>query len=824
MRHLGVFACIGCVSGMIAGALGPPLGAQEVAPSPLPGSHILVPQSRALGLGRAVGVRVSEVEAGVVIVAQVATTTLDIRLENPTRSRLEAELLMPVPDGAVVRAFAFEGSASEPTARLLPKDEARSVYESIVARVRDPALLEFAGYNLVRSSVFPVEAGGGQRIRLTYEHVLAADGSRVDYVLPRSESLELDVPWKVAVRVRAERAISTVYSPSHAIETVRSADETVSVRLAAGAGAQPGPFRMSYLLEDGDVTASLLAYPGGDGEGYFLLLAGLPPRPAAGESPVRREVTLVIDRSGSMRGGKIDQAREAARQVIAGLEDGESFNIIAYDSAVEPFSAAPVVKSRESVARADAFLSGLRASSGTNIHDALIEALRQEPAEGALPLVLFLTDGLPTVGQTSERAIREVATASNPHGRRIFAFGVGHDVNTPLLERIAVDTRGAATFVHPGEDVEVKVGSVFRKLRGPILAGPRLESIGPSGEPVAGRVREVLPGLLPDLFEGDQLVVLGRYRDGDDLRFRLAGSYLGAHRAFELRFGLDGATTRHAFVPRLWASRKVAVLVDAVRALGADAPASPALPSAAEAARDPRLAELVGEILRISTEFGVLTEYTAFLAREGTDLADADRVIAEATRNFIDRAVHCRTGIASVNQEGNLAEQRSRQWLNARNSYVDASLERVAISSVQQVCDRTFYRRGGRWIDGRLASDAEAGPARSIELGSPEYLALVRRLADEGRQATVSLRGDILLLVDGERVLVKAPAAADEPAATTEAAEPAEPANAPPGAAEPDAGAPSGARAGAALDAAARDALLRMGGPELLERRVAGRR
>src|SRR6516225_8080343 len=159
----------------------------------------------------------------------------------------------------------------------------------------------------------------------------------------------------------------------------------------------------------------------------------------------------------------------------------------------------------------------MTARGGTNIHDALLEALRQPPAPGALPIVLFMTDGLPTVGQTSEAAIRELALKGNPHQRRVFTFGVGVDVNTPLLEKVAYESRATTTFVLPGEDVEVKVAGVFQRLKGPMLADPTL-TIGETN--ARRRARELIPGRIPDLFEGDQIVVLGQYVGDQPLEFK----------------------------------------------------------------------------------------------------------------------------------------------------------------------------------------------------------------------------------------------------------------------------------------------------------------
>jgi Ca-activated chloride channel family protein len=731
-------------------------------------SNVIVPQARAFNVHRRPAVGITGVKAGVVILQQAATTTLDVSLRNPGGARQEAELIVPVPDGAVVRGFTFQGAAKEPKAEVLPADEARRTYDAIVAKIRDPALLEFIGYNLVRSSVFPVPARGTQEVRLTYEHLLPADGNRVDYVLPRSESLDYSVPWEVSVRITSKTPLSTVYSPTHELEKKRVSEHVMSARIAPQARTEPGPFRLAYLVEGDGVTASLLAYPDPEvGGGYFLLLAGLPaalPKTKEDGTPaIKREVILVLDRSGSMRGEKLEQAREAALQVIAGLEKGEAFNILAYSNAVDPFAERPVPKTAASVKAAEQYLKSINAQGGTNIHDALVEALRQKPTKDTLPVVLFLTDGLPTVGQTSEAAIRDVALKANPHDRRIFTFGVGVDVNTPLLDKIARETRATATYVLPKEDVEVKVAQTFKRLAGPVLAGPTLKVVDENGQPTPKRVRDLVPSQLPDLFEGDQLVLLGQYLGEEPLHFRVKGNYLGRQRTFKFSFGLEKATTRNAFVPRLWASRKIAVLVDAIRQLGANgAPAT----VAAAAATDPRLKELVDEIVRLSTEFGILTEYTAFLAREGTDLANRDEVLREANRNFVGRAISARSGIGSLNQSFNYERQIGQKALNRRNEFYDAKMNRVAVRRVQQISDRAFYRRGNRWVDSRVVQQEKSvTPEKTVTFGSEEFHKLATKLATQGRQGCIALHGEILLVVDGKPLLVKSPEASAAAAA-----------------------------------------------------------
>jgi Ca-activated chloride channel family protein len=294
------------------------------------------------------------------------------------------------------------------------------------------------------------------------------------------------------------------------------------------------------------------------------------------------------------------------------------------------------------------------------------------------------------------------------------------------------------------------VAGVFKRLSGPILAEPELAVSEPDGEPALGRTRDLIPTRLPDLFDGDQLVVLGQYVGRRPLAFHLTGNCGGRRRAFRFKFALDRATTRNGFVARLWAQRKIGILVDAIRSSGAD-------PNVAAAGRaDPKIKELVDEIVRLSTEFGILTEYTAFLAREGTDLTRREQIAAEAWRNFDTRARRVRFGLGSVNQELNSLAQKAAGTLNYRNAYWDADMNRVQIGSVQQVADRAFYRRGNRWIDSRIAHDTESSePPRIVEFGSEEFMQLARRLAREHRQGSIMMRGEVMLVVDGQRVLVR---------------------------------------------------------------------
>jgi Ca-activated chloride channel family protein len=605
--------------------------------------------------------------------------------------------------------------------------------------------------------VFPVEAGGSQRIRLTYEHILDADGERFDYVLPRSESLGLRRPWTINASVVSQRPISTVYSPSHAVEAKRISAGEFHVALKGGSSNEAGAFRLSYLVgKEKGLSGTLFAYPDPSiNGGYFLFMGGLPTGAGEPAAHPRREVTIVLDRSGSMAGAKIDQARDAAMQIIEGLEPGESFNIIAYSSTVMKFAPKPIAKDDDSRAEALRFIASIQPRGGTNIHDALYEALAQPASPGALPIVLFLTDGLPTIGKTSEVEIRDMVGSENPHERRVFTFGVGHDVNAPLLERLADITRAKAAFVLPGEDVELAVARVFRQLQGPVFADLAFSVLDEAGKPTTRRVDDLIPQVLPDMFDGDQLIVLGKYVGKEPIAFRLDGRFMGRKSNFRFDFDLNHATTRNAFVPRLWASRRIAFLIDEVRQAGATAGARPPMPGETILAA-PEYQELIDEIVRLSREWGILTEYTSFLAREGTDLTDEAALKLGCQVQLEDNAVRTRAGASAVRQSLNSVNRKWQQTANMGNRFVDLEGRDVEFTEVQQMNDRALYKRGAQWIDSRIVADGNDSlePDSVCAIGTDTYRALTAKLAGENRAGLLSLSGELLLLVDGQVILV----------------------------------------------------------------------
>ncbi|MHC4355075.1 MAG: hypothetical protein ACYS0H_20425 [Planctomycetota bacterium] len=329
-------------------------------------------------------------------------------------------------------------------------------------------------------------------------------------------------------------------------------------------------------------------------------------------------------------------------------------------------------------------------------------------------------------------------TTGNPYERRVFTFGVGYDVNAQLLDALAEQSRARATFVLPDESVETKVAEVFGTLAGPV-ADPHLRILDGQGQEAVGRILDVLPTVLKDLFAGDRLVVLGRYLGGEELTFELTGNYLGEQRSADVRNG---------FVPRLWAGRKIAEMIAQIQILGAD-------PSLTE--DDPRVRELSTSIIALSTEFGIITEYTAFLAQEGTELGNAADLIGQTAGNLTAGAFG-RAGGHSVGQTINIAMQRAQDVLNRDSSYLNSSMERTRIVNAQQANDLTFFFKDSSWVDSRLADiQDQLVPDRTVVFGTDEFMDVALNLALENRQGALAFAQDIVILVGEEIVKIDIP-------------------------------------------------------------------
>ncbi len=616
------------------------------------------------------------------IVNQVARTSVDQVFINHFDRDIEGTYIFPVPEGATVSDFALYIGNERVAGEILDSREARRIYEDIVRRMRDPGLLEYMGRNLFRARVYPIPARGEKRVQISYTEVLKSDSGLVKYLYPlNTERFSRDPLTDVSIAVRIESLVPivNVYSPSHKVSVRKEGDGQARVGYEDKDVRPDKDFLVYYSLSKDDVGLSFMNWEGPDG-GYFMLLAS--PRFAApGEKAVNKNVVLVLDSSGSMSGTKIRQAKEAARFVLNHLDRRDAFTLIDFDDGVTAFSEGIVPATGDNVARALEFVDTIEDSGGTNINDALLGALSRMKDGERPSYVLFLTDGLPTVGTTETADILKNVQKANDLRSRIFVFGVGDDVNTELLDRLASDHRGASVYIGETENLEVALSSFYEKVSSPLLSDLAVDFKGIE-------TSHVYPRVLPDLFKGSQLVLVGKYRGEGPVSVALTGKTGREEKRFVLdRRALTGGD-RFSFLPRLWATRRIGYLLEEIRLQGQNR-------------------ELADEIRRLGLKYGIVTPYTSFLVTE------RERMTIDAAAPAAQEAI----AAGQVMGVGAVKAAKATQAFKLEDRAIEAVSERILYKD-----DKTFYLEDGVWTD---SDYREGAPTAEIKFNSDEFFRLI---------------------------------------------------------------------------------------------------
>jgi Ca-activated chloride channel family protein len=524
---------------------------------------------------------------------QLAVTRVEQTFRNHTDRQLEATYLFPVPKGASVNRFTMWIDGKETKGELVEAKKARDIYTAIVRRTQDPALLEYMDNNLLRLRVFPIPPRGDQRLSLSFTSVAHKEGKLVEYVYPlktNGKATQTLEDFSITATIKSEHAVTNVYSPTHAISLKRANDKEVVVSFDKNQGLLDKDFQLFYATGDKDVGLTALTHrPLSSEKGYFTML--ITPRvEIPKEYQVPRDLVLVLDTSGSMRGTKMEQARKALKYCLDNLGASDRFGLINFATTVNRYEDRLLEARGEQVAKAKKWVEELEATGGTAINDALASALELRPNdEGRSFTVVFFTDGQPTIGETDIEKILKNTAAKNSTNTRIFTFGVGDDVNATMLDQLAERTRALSTYVRPSEDIENKVSGLYGKISNPVLTNLKLSATNDI------KFSEVYPAELPDLFHGGQLLVLGRYSGKGPAAIKLSGLVGKETREFvyELTFPEKTGEARD-FVEHLWARRKVGYLLDQIRVNG-------------------EKKELVDEVVSLAKKYGITTPYTSYL-------------------------------------------------------------------------------------------------------------------------------------------------------------------------------------------------------------------
>ncbi|MGQ9492237.1 MAG: VIT domain-containing protein [Anaerolineae bacterium] len=647
----------------------------------------------------------------------VAQTKIDQVFLNDSPYDLEGTYIFPLPEEAAISDFAMFVDGQRLAGKILDKEEARRTYESIVRRRRDPALLEYVGRNAFQASIYPIPAHGEKRVQLAYSQVLPADNALIHYVYPLDTERFSSRPLEevvITVDLHSHVPMKAIYSPSHNVVIERTSETSALVSFEANNIRPDKDFELYYSVSEDDIGVHLLSYKEQGEDGFFLLIVA--PKMEAGEgSIVAKDVILVLDTSGSMEGQKLQQAKEALTFVLDHLQQEDRFNIIAFNTSISKY-ATGLRPASESI-EARQFVRRLSAGGGTNIHRALLEALEMVSSERP-QFIIFLTDGLPTAGETDLARILADVKRLATKNVRMFTFGVGYDVNTALLDTLSQEHRGVSAYVEPEQSIEEVVSSFYSKISAPILSDLRLQI-----QEVT--IEDLYPYPLPDLFAGSQLLVVGRYREGGKVRITLHGMLNGAKQSFRYSNVYFSQQGGQDFVPRLWATRKIGYLLKEIRLHGENR-------------------ELVESIVSLSVRYGIITPYTSFLVDEGQDiLTEAGRRLVAESNSFPSV-----TSMPLFGAEAVADSQTQNKLAQAERGGESESTE------IRLVGNKTFVLRNNIWTD--TTYDPQQMHVTHLQLGSANYFTLLAEHPQWGKYFAVGKR--VIVVLGGRAYQVKADA------------------------------------------------------------------
>jgi len=653
------------------------------------------------------------------ISGRVARVTVEEWFRNNGPTLGEGMYHFPLPGEAVFSSYSLWQGDQELRGEAMDATQARSIYEAIVRQKRDPALIELAGQGLIRARVFPIAPGETRKITLKYTQLLdrAGDAWRFRYLGDKNRQT---APRSFRIEVDSAARLGNPYSPTHQVQVTRR-DDRLEITLADNAAG--GDFELLLPLARGLVGLSLIPHHPVGEDGYFMLL--LAPG-AADATALRRDLVAVIDISGSMSGEKIQQARSALIQLLGTLREGDRFRLVAFSGGVRRYAEGWTSMTADARPDAERWIRSLEAEGGTNIAGALTEAFAQAPAEQSLGVVVFLTDGQASTGETDPERIAQ--SAEQNRGRfRVFSFGVGDDVNTYLLDRLTERARGTTEYVRPGENIEQAVGTLAAKVASPVLTDVTMTAS--SGI----ELYDLQPGNLPDLFAGDEMVVLGRYRGvgSGEWSVTVHGRRNGRQEEFRTSVG-DRENTDARYIEQLWAARKAGALSREIRLRG-------------------QTPELMNSLKQLALRYGILTEYTSYLVQEPTVA-----LRREAENRVMQAPAAAPAEQAGAGAVGRAAQDKSMAGamrLDAVTVVNGMEIDefrraRSGINPTQRVGGRLFILRDSTWTD---LGHGDSLRVVSIAPYSDAYFAVLAALPDLREVAALEPR----VLMAGKHVSIK---------------------------------------------------------------------
>ncbi len=659
------------------------------------------------------------------ITGQSATTTMEQVFYNPTHNQQQGFYYFPVPEKTSIGAFTMHINGKETPGELLDSKKAKKIYEDIVRRHQDPALLEFYNKNLLKVRVFPVAPRSTCKIKLSYTQTLTKESGTIEYVFPMKVNNERSKPIKdfsIQVALFSPEKIKTLYVPTHEAEIIRKTDKKAVISMEGKNIKSTSDFKLYYNTASEKVGASVLSYNDGREDGYFFL--NVSPGWDQQQEIAEKDITFVLDASGSMAGEKMEQAQKALQFCINNLNKGDYFNIIRFSTEANGLFSELKLANKENLEMAEDYIDDLRAIGGTNIDEALEMALQTKSRAGRPHFIVFMTDGKPTIGETKPEALLGKVSKINTENTRIFTFGIGTNLNIHLLDQLTEKTNAYRTYVLPDEDIEIKVSDFFTKVSSPVLSNIQIKIHGV-------KYSDIYPKKPGDLFRGSTLNLLGRYKGHGPGKVVVEGEVNGKKERFIYEINFNKKDKEYDFIPPLWATRVVGYLLDQIRLHG-------------------ETKEVREEIVRLAKQHGIITPYTSYLILEDEESLVRNNIIRPEDQILRNRINHPNTGFSMEKNKMDYIElqedtgmesvvaseavQKSRDKATVDNirqsnetmNYKDVAGNQQSLASgIQNIQGRAMYNHANQWLDVDIQNNNTLN-INKIKFNSDAYFKLVR--------------------------------------------------------------------------------------------------
>ena len=529
----------------------------------------------------------------------LATVMVTQTFANPTTVPLNATYLFPLNKDAAVHAMTMEVGDEIVQAQIQKIEKAKKTFEKAKRQGKAASLLTQHRPNMFTQHIANLMPGLPIKVTLVYDQTVPFVDGNYELVIPlivgpRYQPARSGKPPKVvddgvtvgmkkvsaetqfnqweietlpsypdvsgltipdvvskdrvsiSINLEAGAAIPNIYSRTHKIKVTGDNEKRKSITLADGRTIDNRDFVLRYQLAGKDTQPAFLAYNDSK-DGYFSLWIEPPASPKSNHITAR-EMVFVLDTSGSMSGEPIDASKVFMRHALNNLRSKDYFRIIRFSNNASEFTSGPVRATPNNINNGLDYVDSLSANGGTEIPSAIRQAFSISKPAGTLRIVVFLTDGY--IGNESEVLRLITRTIGDA---RIYAFGVGTSVNRFLLSEMGRKGRGFARFMDPTEDAEEVALELAGKLESPVLTDISIDW----GEL---KVSQITPAVIPDLFAGDSIRVLGKIEGNGTHTVEVKGRVRGRQASLPIQAVLpDGkGEMTPSPIPQIWARSQIA--------------------------------------------------------------------------------------------------------------------------------------------------------------------------------------------------------------------------------------------------------------------------